>query len=66
MTDPLKQQELAVKLARSQQKLTEWSEELRVLKGRVLYQKETKPVKVLYFLKLPGYLIYRFGSFVFS
>lgn len=39
MTDPVKQREMDAKVSQSQQKITEWQEELKQLKGviRMLY-----------------------------
>ena len=33
MTDPVKQREMEAKVSQSQQKITEWQEELKNLKG---------------------------------
>ena len=33
MTDPVKQREMETKVSQSQQKITEWEEELKQLKG---------------------------------
>lgn len=33
MTDPVKQREMDAKVSQSQQKITEWQEELKQLKG---------------------------------
>lgn len=33
MTDPVKQREMEAKISQSQQKITEWEEELKNLKG---------------------------------
>jgi len=37
MTDPVKQREMEAKVSQSQQKITEWQEELKHLKGFILY-----------------------------
>lgn len=39
MTDPVKQREMEAKISQSQQKITEWEEELKNLKGLNIFWK---------------------------